>query len=364
MVLAEVLSNSGYFADAKDAAKAAVKILAGREIGIGPVTAMFEIDIIEGSPSYSANLQAALVKNSRRYDWKLVELTHERCEIRFFQDGEPLVPTSVFTLDDAKTAGLMRPGSNWFKYPRNMLFARAMTNGVAWHCPDVASGMRLYDPDELGQATELPAEGIPPTGGGATDTPAHPGDPRSPQQDGSSAGAASSETIAAGTPAPAPDSATARWKRLFVDNDCPKPTPTQRERVKAVLQSLGVELEQLTDYPTFARAFIAARAQLGREVGAYTRASATEAASFTTPVPSEESGTYTVTLWQRGRHECTCRAGQTKNECKHLPLALGYLSAFADENPYARRDFALVLALDEPVSEEQAAAELAELAGE
>ena len=31
-----------------------------------------------------------------------------------------------------------------------MLFARAMSNGVRWYCPDVFAGMAVYTPDEMG----------------------------------------------------------------------------------------------------------------------------------------------------------------------------------------------------------------------
>jgi hypothetical protein len=35
-----------------------------------------------------------------------------------------------------------------------MLFARAMSNGVRWFCPDVFSGNTVYTPDELGAETD------------------------------------------------------------------------------------------------------------------------------------------------------------------------------------------------------------------
>ena len=41
-------------------------------------------------------------------------------------------------------------GDNWRKYPKNMLFARAISNGVKWHCPDVMNGQPVYTPDEMG----------------------------------------------------------------------------------------------------------------------------------------------------------------------------------------------------------------------
>jgi hypothetical protein len=40
--------------------------------------------------------------------------------------------------------------SNHARFPRNMKFARAMSNGVGLHCPDLTAGTPVYTPDELG----------------------------------------------------------------------------------------------------------------------------------------------------------------------------------------------------------------------
>jgi len=50
---------------------------------------------------------------------------------------------------DAKAAGLDQK-DNWKKYKRNMLFARALSNGQKWYAPDVFNGATVYTPDELG----------------------------------------------------------------------------------------------------------------------------------------------------------------------------------------------------------------------
>ena len=36
------------------------------------------------------------------------------------------------------------------KFARNMLFARAISNGARWYCPDLFSGNPVYVPEELG----------------------------------------------------------------------------------------------------------------------------------------------------------------------------------------------------------------------
>ena len=71
MRLGKALAASGYFADAKDANQAVAKIIAGREMGIGPVAALANIYIVKGRIVISANLMASQVKRSGRYDYKV-----------------------------------------------------------------------------------------------------------------------------------------------------------------------------------------------------------------------------------------------------------------------------------------------------
>ena len=151
MELGNLLSKSGYFKDATDAAQAVVKVLAGQELGFGPVASMTGIYIVKGRVTLSANLIGAAVKRSGRYDYQVAELDDQKCIIGFFTgsgDSVQQIGTSSFSIDDAKRAGLLN-GDNWKKYPRNMLFARALSNGAKWYCPDVFGGP-VYTPDELG----------------------------------------------------------------------------------------------------------------------------------------------------------------------------------------------------------------------
>ena len=147
MTIGKAMSASGYFNDAKDANQAIVKILAGREMGFGPFAAMSDIHIIQGKPVVGANLMAAAVKSHPRYDYRVTVNTDVAVEICFYQEGKS-IGVSTFTMDDAKAAGLQGK-DNWRKFPRNMLFARAISNGVRWYCPDVFSGAAVYTPDEI-----------------------------------------------------------------------------------------------------------------------------------------------------------------------------------------------------------------------
>lgn len=153
MELGDVLSKSGYFQDAKGAAQAIVKVLAGRELGIGPIASMTGIHIIQGRVSVGANIMAAKVRGSGRYDYRVRELTNDRCVIDFLErdaDGKmAVIGVSEFTKEDAGKANT----KNMNAFPRNMLFARTMSNGVKWYCPDISIAP-LYTPDELGATVD------------------------------------------------------------------------------------------------------------------------------------------------------------------------------------------------------------------
>ena len=145
--LGEVLAQSGYFQDARQAAQAIVKVMAGRELGFGPIASMTGIHIIQGRPAIGADLMAKAVKRSGRYNYRVSELTDEACSIDFFEkSGDAWQPIGVsrFTKQDATKAKT----KNLDAFPRNMLFARAMSNGVKWYCPD-ALGLTTYTPEEL-----------------------------------------------------------------------------------------------------------------------------------------------------------------------------------------------------------------------
>lgn len=152
---ANAMSKSGYFQDSRDQAQAIVKIMAGQEMGFGAFASMTGIHIIQGKPTIGANLMASAVKGSGKYDYRIIQLTDTVAEVEFFQSGKS-IGISKFTIEDAKKANLTGKG-NWQTFPRNMLFSRAMSNGVRWYCPDVFNGASVYTPEELG--AEVNADG-------------------------------------------------------------------------------------------------------------------------------------------------------------------------------------------------------------
>lgn len=146
--LGKVLAQSGFFEDSRQASQAVVKVLAGREIGIGPIASMTGIHIIKGKPAVGAGIIASAIKRSGRYNYRIRKHDTTVCEIEFFErNGDKWEPVgiSTFTADDARKAGTQ----NMDKFARNMLFARCISNGAKWYTPDIFGGP-VYTPEELG----------------------------------------------------------------------------------------------------------------------------------------------------------------------------------------------------------------------
>jgi len=160
MTVGAVLARSGYFQDAQQEAQAIAKCMAGAELGIAPIAAMTGIYVVKGKIQIGAHILAALIRRSKRYTYRVAEMGYERCEIIFYErdaNGNDEIGRSVFTKEDAKTANLIRnkSGEAWTGYVRNMLYARAMSNGVKWFCPDLTV-FPVYTVGEIDGEIELP----------------------------------------------------------------------------------------------------------------------------------------------------------------------------------------------------------------
>ena len=151
-VLARYFQQSGLFPDLQSEAQAYVKVVAGRELGLGPLASVSGLNVIKGRVTFSANLLASMVKRHPLYDYRVADHSERGCRIVFTEGGEE-IGVSTFTLEDAKRAGL--GGQSWQKYPQAMLFARALTQGVRWFCPDVTAGAPAYSPEELADGEVL-----------------------------------------------------------------------------------------------------------------------------------------------------------------------------------------------------------------
>lgn len=120
----------------------AAAILAGREMGLGPMTSLANIDVIKGRPSQKPVLMRALVQ-SRGHKWVDVEVSDVRVIIKGCRKGEAEWTEVTFTQAHAKLAGI-----DLGKYPADKLYARATSRLARRKFADVIMGMP-YSDDEI-----------------------------------------------------------------------------------------------------------------------------------------------------------------------------------------------------------------------
>jgi hypothetical protein len=138
MTFAQVAVRGGMFG-LRNIEEAASRILYGRELGMSAFMAIMSIDVIKGRPGLKAVSIASLIQNSGRFNYRKEKWTETECVLRFYENGEE-VGESSFTIADAKRAGLITKDGNWEKYPKSMLFWRALTQGARAYCPAIFHG--------------------------------------------------------------------------------------------------------------------------------------------------------------------------------------------------------------------------------
>ena len=141
--LGKTFALSGFFQDARDMNQAVVKILAGHELGIGPVASMRGVYIVEGRVMIGSKILAAIIGAHPRYGYDVVTYTDAECTLRATLDQEAMGEVT-WTIEDAKKKGLTTgkkgPLPAWTKFPNRMLFARCISDIANAYFPDVGMG--------------------------------------------------------------------------------------------------------------------------------------------------------------------------------------------------------------------------------
>jgi hypothetical protein len=160
MRLAEALVPTGFLPKhIKTAGQAVAIILAGREMGIGPMLALRSINLVEGKVVVAADLQLARFKaDGGKARWNKLDERAAELWLRHPNGDEHV---ARFSIEDAQRAGLLSK-NNWKQYPKAMLRSRTITAGLKDIGYEPVAG--AYDPDEI----PVP----PPTTNGDTEHPA------------------------------------------------------------------------------------------------------------------------------------------------------------------------------------------------
>ena len=148
--MATAVAKSGLFG-VKTPEQAMALMLIAQAEGYHPAMAARDYHIIQGRPTLKADAMLARFQSSggkvewTQYTDKVVEA------IMSHPQGGSI--TLSWTLDQAKSIGLVKGGSGWEKYPRAMLRARVISEGIRTVYPGCIAG--TYTPEEV---MDMPAE--------------------------------------------------------------------------------------------------------------------------------------------------------------------------------------------------------------
>lgn len=149
------LFKSGLFPNAKNEMGAFAIIEYGYELGIPPMMALKNINIISGQLACNAQLMLSLAV-SRGVTYNVLEESDTGAKIEFKRGNNTY--TAEFNKKDAESAGLLGK-DNWKKYPRDMYFWRAVAKGIRRIAPDAVMG--LYTADEISEGKFIDVVDIP-----------------------------------------------------------------------------------------------------------------------------------------------------------------------------------------------------------
>jgi hypothetical protein len=145
----------------------AAAILTGRELGIGPMTALRHVQMVKGTPTLSAEYKRARVL-AAGHEFDVLELNTTRCRVSGRRRGSNKPPLEIkFDMEDARKAGLLAPSKSgrpgaWQTRPRRMLFARAGAELCDFLFADVVNGLPTTEVLADGAETdELPEHAAP-----------------------------------------------------------------------------------------------------------------------------------------------------------------------------------------------------------
>lgn len=144
--LARAIASTDFVPDAMrdNIAATAAAILYGREVGLPPMTALNNVNVIKGRPGLSAVIMRAQVL-AAGHEIRQEESTSALCKLSGRRRGTDYWQTVTYSIDDARQAGLLQQNKNYEKNPRRMLRARATSELCELMFADVVRGMPSYE---------------------------------------------------------------------------------------------------------------------------------------------------------------------------------------------------------------------------
>lgn len=143
--------QSKMFPDITTVSQGGMKILAGRELAVPAVSSLTAFHFIKGRVVHSADLLAALIKRSGKYNYKILEHSDTKCTVEFWEffnnSWQTMGVPVTYTMEDAKREG--SDGKETYKkFTDDMFFAACMRKGVRRYCADITKGSEFMGMSE------------------------------------------------------------------------------------------------------------------------------------------------------------------------------------------------------------------------
>ncbi len=129
-------------------------------LGISRINALTSIHVVEGKPSASADLMAALVRRAG-HKLRISEGDGSVTAELIRSDDPEFAYAATWSMQDATRAGLAGKDV-WKKYPKAMLRSRAITEVIRKGASEVMVGV-IYTPEELGADVDASGQPTRPT---------------------------------------------------------------------------------------------------------------------------------------------------------------------------------------------------------
>lgn len=138
-----------------DEAQTFTLMLLAHAKGLHPIQAVERYHVILGRPAMKADAMLAEFQ-SRGGVVEWLQHDEKKCEAVFTCPGVKTPTTVAWTIEDAKRAELTgKKDSMYSKYPRQMLRARVISEGIRMTMPGILSG--IYTPEEVADMAPIPA---------------------------------------------------------------------------------------------------------------------------------------------------------------------------------------------------------------
>ena len=132
----------------------------GNELGLKSLQAIQNIAVINGRPAIWGDAVIALVRSSPACEFIVEDDNGDTATCRVKRRGEP-EQSRTFSMQDAKTAGLLGKQGPWSQYPKRMRQMRARGYALRDVFPDVLRGLPIAEevmdsPKDMGPAHVIP----------------------------------------------------------------------------------------------------------------------------------------------------------------------------------------------------------------